>query len=44
VLQAKNADGSERFRRRLLGALGRHEEEHYAIVQAHIARHIEPFC
>jgi len=44
VLQAKNADGSERFRRRMLGALGRHEEEHYAIVRAHITKHVEPFC
>ena len=44
VLQAKNADGSERFRGRLLATLKAHEEEHYAIVSAHIAKHIEPFC
>ena len=44
VLQAEDADGSERFRPRLLAALRTHEEQHYAIVSAHIARHIEPFC
>ena len=44
VLQAKNADGSERFRPRLLTALRTHEEQHYAIVSAHIARHVDPFC
>ena len=44
VLQAKNADGSDRFRQRLLGALESHEEEHYSIVQAHIAKHVDPFC
>jgi len=44
VLQVKNADGSDRFRGRLLGALESHEEEHYAIVRAHIAKHVDPFC
>ena len=44
VLQAKNADGSDRFKARLLTALRNHEEEHYRIVAAHIAKHVEPFC
>ncbi len=44
VLQAKNSDGSERFRARLLGALQRHEQEHYAIVRGHIDKHVVPFC
>ena len=44
VLQAKNTDGSERFRGRVLGALVKHEEEHYAIVESHIVKHVDPFC
>ena len=44
VLQAKNTDGSDRFRDRVLTALRSHEEEHYQIVADHITKHIEPFC
>ena len=44
VLQAKNTDGSDRFRQQLLDALRSHEEEHYEIVRAHIAKHVDPFC
>jgi hypothetical protein len=43
VLTAQDADGSYRFRDRLLAALQADEEAHYAALEAHFDRHIAPF-
>jgi hypothetical protein len=43
VLTARDADGSYRFRDRLLAALQADEEAHYAALEAHFDRHIAPF-
>ena len=43
VLTVKNADGTFRFRDRILGALKRDEEQHYAVLARHIGRHVKPF-
>lgn len=44
VLTAKDSDGRPRFRERLLAALERDEEAHYAAVSAHIRKHVLPFA
>ncbi len=44
VLTCTNPDGSMRFRDRLLTALRSNEEAHYQALQAHLARHVGPFC
>ena len=44
VLQAKNDDGSDRFKDRMLKDLRDNEQEHYRIVAAHIIKHVDPFC
>lgn len=38
------ADGGERFRTRILGALRGDEEAHYAALKLHLARHVKPFA
>jgi hypothetical protein len=38
------ADEGRRFRRRLVAALGRDEEAHYAAVEQHLRRHVAPFA
>ncbi len=43
VLTALGADGSYRFRDRLLTALKADEEAHYRALEAHFDRHIAPF-
>ncbi|HIQ05866.1 MAG TPA: hypothetical protein EYH31_09280 [Anaerolineae bacterium] len=43
VLTAKNEDGSYRFRSRLLAALQADERAHYAALEQHFRRHLEPF-
>ncbi|MGQ9681334.1 MAG: tagaturonate epimerase family protein [Anaerolineae bacterium] len=43
VLTERAADGTYRFRDRLLTALEAHEEEHYAALEAHMRRHLAPF-
>ncbi|NLE59068.1 MAG: hypothetical protein GX616_11950 [Planctomycetes bacterium] len=42
VLTATNADGSHRFRQELLDTLIDREEEHYAVLAAHMRRHVGP--
>ena len=44
VLTVKDTDGHYRFRDRLLLALRRDEEAHYAAVSAHIRKHVMPFA
>jgi len=44
VLTAANPDGSHRFRRELRETLIDHEEEHYAVLAAHMRKHMEPFA
>lgn len=44
VLTWQNEDGSYRFRDRLLHALRSNEEAHYAALEAHIGKHVAPFC
>ena len=44
VLTVKNADGSYRFRDRMLDALRDNENIHYEIVASHIRRHVTPFA
>jgi hypothetical protein len=43
VLGARNADGSYRFRERLLNALHDHEELYARFLERHLGRHIAPF-
>ena len=43
VLTWKNADGSYRFRDRLLLTLRQNEEAYYDALKAHLGRHIAPF-
>jgi hypothetical protein len=43
VLTTRDADGSYRFRDRLLAALQADEEAYYAALEAHFDRHIAPF-
>jgi len=43
VLTAK-AEGGYCFRERLLMALRTHEEDHYAALEKHLGRHVEPFA
>ncbi len=43
ILNAKQADGSWRFRERLLETLRQHEEAYTSILQTHLGRHIAPF-
>jgi hypothetical protein len=43
VLTARDADGSYRFRDRLLAALQADEEAYHAALEAHFDRHIAPF-
>jgi hypothetical protein len=43
VLTTLDAQGSHRFRNRLLAALEADEEAHYAALEAHFDRHIAPF-
>jgi len=38
------ADGGERFRTRLVEALCRQEQTHYAALERHLSRHIEPLA
>jgi tagaturonate epimerase len=42
VLTCTNADGGYRFRNELLDTLLDHEEEHYAVLEGHMRRHVEP--
>ena len=44
VLTAKNADGSYRFRDQLYDVLACNEEVHYAALETHLARHLQPFA
>nr|MBC7245368.1 tagaturonate epimerase family protein [Chloroflexota bacterium] len=44
VLTERNADGSYRFRERLLSALRNKEEQYFALLQAHFAKHLAPFA
>ena len=37
------AEGGEKFRTRILAALRDDEEAHYAAIQRHLGRHVEPF-
>ncbi len=43
VLTARTAAGEYLFRSRLYAALAAHEEEHYAAIESHFRRHLEPF-
>ncbi len=43
VLNAKQADGSWRFRERFFDALRQNEEVYTRILERHLGRHIEPF-
>ena len=44
VVTARDGSGGYLFRKRLLDVLDSHEDEHYQVLQAHIARHLQPFC
>jgi hypothetical protein len=44
VLTERNADGTFRFRDRLLEALRNNEEKYFAVLQAHFAEHLAPFA
>jgi len=44
VLTGRNADGSSRFRDRLLRILQEHEQDHYACLAEHLGRHVRPFA
>ena len=44
VLTGTTADGRPRFRDDLRAVLIDHEEEHYAVVAEHLARHVQPFA
>lgn len=44
VLTCTEPDGSYRFRNELLNTLADHEEEHYAVLEAHMRKHVEPFA
>jgi len=43
VLSATDGGGRPRFRERLHEVLQAHEEEHWAALEAHLARHLEAF-
>lgn len=43
VLTSKNATGDYLFRDRILNCLKVHEQSHYAYLQRHFERHLEPF-
>ena len=43
VLTWKDADGSFKFRQRLLQSLGQNEEAYYDTLEAHLGKHIAPF-
>ena len=44
VLTARQDDGTYRFRDDLHDLLINHEEEHYAVLQQHLGRHVRPFA
>ena len=44
VLTTADADGSPRFRDRILTALKGDEETHYAVLAKHLGRHVTPFA
>jgi hypothetical protein len=44
VLTARHADGTPRYRDRLLAALRRDEERHYEVLARHIGRHVTPLA
>ena len=44
VLTTTEADGSMRFRDRILTALTQDEETHYAVLAKHLGRHVAPFA
>jgi hypothetical protein len=37
------AEGGRRFRERILAALRQDEQTHYAVLEKHLRRHVQPF-